>query len=89
VAAAGLAIAAALTGWRSKARAPLVASAALAIARSAAGAETLPLPLRRDEVVSGETKLIRLYRRDARLSGIRSLLEAATLGSLLVASARS
>jgi hypothetical protein len=89
VAAAGLAIAAALTGWRSRARAPLVASAALAIARSAAGAERLPLPLRRNEVVSGETKLIRLYRRDARLAGIRSLLEAATLGSLLVASARS
>jgi hypothetical protein len=88
VAAAALAIAAAITGWRSKARAPLVASAALALARSAAAAERLPIHLQGSEIVSGETKLIRLYRRDARLSGIRALLEAATIGSLLVASAR-
>jgi hypothetical protein len=88
MAAAALAIAAAITGWRSKARAPLVASAALALARSAAAAERLPIHLQGNEIVSGETKLIRLYRRDARLSGIRALLEAATIGSLLVASAR-
>ncbi|MFL5378731.1 MAG: hypothetical protein ACJ787_12520 [Myxococcales bacterium] len=89
VAAAALAIAAAITGWRSKARAPLVASAALAVARSAAGAERVPIHLRKNELVSGETELIRLYRRDARLSGLRALLEAATLGSLLFASARA
>jgi hypothetical protein len=87
VAAAALAIGAAIAGWRSKARTPLVASAVLALAHSAAGAQTLPLQ-RKSEVVSGETKLIRLYRRDARLSGIRGLLEAATLGTLLFASAR-
>lgn len=89
VAAAALAIAAAIGGWRSRARAPLVASAALAVARSAAAAERLPMHSRRNDIVSGETKLIRLYRRDARLSGIRAVLEAATLGSLLFASARS
>ena len=89
LAAAALAIGAALAGWRSKARTPLVASAALAVAHSAAAADALPTPWRKREVVSGETKLIRLYRRDARLAGLRGALQAATLGALLFASARA
>ena|SRR5436305_12317032 len=88
-AAAALAVAAALAGWRSKARAPLIASAAFAVAHSAAAADTLPIPWRKTEVVSGETKLIRLYRRDARLSGLRAALQTATLATLLFASARA
>jgi len=88
-AAAALAVAAAIAGWRSKARAPLVASAALAVAHSAAALDALPTPWRKREIVSGETKLIRLYRRDARLAGLRGALQAATLGTLLVASARA
>jgi hypothetical protein len=88
-AAAALAVGAAIAGWRSKARLPLVASAAFAVAHSAATAGGLPLPSRRSEVVSGETKLIRLYRRDARLSGLRAALQVATLGTLLYASARA
>ncbi|TMB26575.1 MAG: hypothetical protein E6J62_05155 [Deltaproteobacteria bacterium] len=88
-AAAALAVAAAIAGWRSKARAPLVASAALAMAHSAAAVDALPTPWRKREVVSGETKLIRLYRRDARLAGLRGALQAATLGTLLFASARA
>lgn len=88
VAAAALAIGAAIAGWRSKARAPLLASAALAVVHAAAVAELLPIQ-RKSEVVSGETKLIRLHRRDARISGTRALLEAATLGTLLFASARA
>jgi len=89
IGAAALAIAAAIAGWRSKARAPLVASAAFAVAHSAAAADRLPIPWRRSEVVSGETKLIRLYRRDARLSGLRAALQAAALATLLFASARA
>ena len=88
-AAAALAVAAAIAGWRSKARAPLVASAALAVAHAAAAVDALPTPWRKREVVSGETKLIRLYRRDARLAGLRGALQAATLGTLLFASARA
>jgi len=88
VGAAALAIAAAAAGWRSKARAPLVASAALALAHSAAAVDGLPIPVRKGEVVSGETKLIRLYRRDARLSGLRAALQVATLLTLLFAAAR-
>ena len=88
VAAAALAIAAAIVGWRSNARAPLVASAAFALAHSAAAADRLPIPWRKSEVVSGETKLIRLYRRDARLSGLRAALQTATLATLLFAAAR-
>src|SRR2546421_54049 len=56
--------------------------------RGAAGF-ALPTPWRKREVVSGETKLIRLYRRDARLAGLRGALQAATLGTLLFASARA
>jgi hypothetical protein len=89
VGAAALAIAAAVAGWRSKARAPLVASAAFALAHSAAAADRLPIPWRKSEVVSGETKLIRLYRRDARLSGLRAALQTAALATLLFASARA
>jgi hypothetical protein len=87
--AAALSIAAAIAGWRSKARAPLVASAAFALAHSAAAADALPTPWRKREVVSGETKLIRLYRRDARLSGLRAALQTATLATLLFAATRA
>ena len=89
VTAAALSIAAAIAGWRSKARAPLVASAAFALAHSAAAADALPIPWRQREVVSGETKLIRLYRRDARLSGLRAALQTATLATLLFAATRA
>ena len=89
IAAAALAVAAAIAGWRSKARLPLVASAAFAVAHSAAAVDGLPLPARQSEIVSGETNLIRLYRRDARLSGLSAALQAATLGTLLYASARA
>src|SRR5205807_9137310 len=57
--AAALAVGAAIAGWRSKARAPLVASAAFAVAHSVAAADAPPTPWRKREVVSGETKLIR------------------------------
>jgi hypothetical protein len=89
IGAAALAIAAAVAGWRSKARAPLVASAAFALAHAAAAADPLPIPWRKSEVVSGETKLIRLYRRDARLSGLRGALQTAALATLLFAAARA
>jgi hypothetical protein len=88
-AAAALAVAAAIEGWRSRARAPLVASAAFAVAHSAAAADRIPLPWRKSSVVSGETKLIRLYRRDARLAGLRAALQTATLATMLFASARA
>ena len=87
VGAAALAVTAALVGRRSPARLPLVLGAALAIANSAAVVDGARPRWRGGDLVSGETQLIRLYRRDARLSGVRSALQIATLAALLLASA--
>jgi hypothetical protein len=87
VAAAGMAVAAAIAGQRSRARLPLLAGAACAVASSAATLDGARAPWRRGGAVSGETQLIRLYRREARLSGVRSALQIATLASLLLAAA--
>jgi hypothetical protein len=87
VVAAALAVTAALLGRRSRARLPLATAAALAVASSAAALDSLRPRRRVPEVVSGETQLIRLYRRDARMSGVRSALQIGALGALLFAAA--
>jgi hypothetical protein len=87
VGAAGVSVAAAIVGRRSRARLPLLAAAACAVASSAATLDGARPPWRRSGVLSGETQLIRLYRREARLSGIRTGLQVATLAALLFAAA--
>jgi hypothetical protein len=66
---------------------PLLAGAACAVASSAAALDGGRPPWRRRGAVSGETQLIRLYRREARLAGMRSALQIATLAALLLAAA--
>jgi hypothetical protein len=85
--AAAVAVTAALAGRRPRARLPLLVAAALAVAGSAAAARSARPPWSPGRVVSGETQLIRLYRRDARLAGVRSGLQIAALAALLVAAA--
>src|SRR4051794_10188463 len=64
VGAAGVAVAAAIAGRRSRARLPLLAGAACAVACSAAVLDGARPPWRGHGAVSGETQLIRLHRRE-------------------------
>jgi hypothetical protein len=87
IGAAGVSIAAAIAGRRSRARLPLLAGAACAVASSAVALDGGRPPWRGGSALSGEMQLMRLRRREARLSGVRSGLQIATVAALLLAAA--